>query len=253
MMRRRRAVVLSLLAVATMLVGVDLARGAQSTAEPGVAAASSPRTTETPVGDGVATPVPAPDASPSTVAVPAQGRGTFTVAPGGTEVVGGGELLRYEVRVEDGVGQEPAEFAAAVDSTLGDPRSWTAGGQWAFQRVSAGDPDIVVTLASPKTVDKLCFPLRTNGYTSCRVGNTVVVNLARWLLAVPDFGGDVATYRLYVINHEVGHRLSKGHMACPGAGNLAPVMQQQTLGLKGCRPNPWPYVNGTLITGPPAP
>jgi hypothetical protein len=250
--RRRRAVVLTLLAVATLLVGVDLARGAQRPADPEFGA-PAPAVSDTPVGD-IATPAPTPDATPSTgVAVPAAGRGTFTVAPGGTGSVGTGRLLRYEVRVEDGVGQVPAEFATAVDRTLGDPRSWTAGGEWAFQRVSAGNPDFVITLASPKTVDRLCFPLATKGYTSCRVGNTVVVNLARWLLAVPDFDGDVATYRLYVINHEVGHRLSKGHLACPGAGKLAPVMQQQTLGLKGCRPNPWPYVDGTLVTGPPAP
>jgi hypothetical protein len=160
--------------------------------------------------------------------------------------------MRYEVRVENGVGQVPATFAAVVDSTLGDRRSWTAGGKWSFQRISSGRPDFVVTLASPKTVDRLCYPLDTAGYTSCRVGNTVVVNLARWQLAVPDFKGDLATYRLYVINHEVGHRLGHGHMACPGSGQLAPVMQQQTLGLKGCQPNPWPYVNGELVTGPPA-
>ncbi|HEY0485726.1 MAG TPA: DUF3152 domain-containing protein [Mycobacteriales bacterium] len=251
--RRRRAGVLALLAVAAVLVGVDLGNGPaprESTGEAGSAAAAGG-------GGPVADEFTAPSATPSApagVRVPARGLGTFTVAPGGTGVAGRGQLLRYQVQVEDGVGQVPAEFAATVDQTLADPRSWTAGGEWAFQRVSGGQgwkPDFVITLASPDTVDRLCSPLDTKGYTSCRVGNRVVVNLARWLLAVPEFHGDVATYRRYVVNHEVGHRLGRGHLACPQPGALAPVMLQQTLGLQGCRPNAWPYVDGKLVTGPP--
>jgi hypothetical protein len=74
-----------------------------------------------------------------------------------------------------------------------------------------------------------------------------MLNLDRWLNAIPDYRGDVALYRHYLINHEVGHQLGYGHQACPGAGHPAPVMQQQTYGLRGCRANGWPYINGKLV------
>ena len=85
-----------------------------------------------------------------------------------------------------------------------------------------------------------CPGVGTGGYTSCRYGDRAVINLARWATAVPDYQGDVATYRLYVVNHEVGHALGHGHELCPGPGQIAPVMQQQTLGLRAASRTPGP-------------
>ena len=96
----------------------------------------------------------------------------------------------------------------------------------------------------PRTVssrETYCPGVGTGGYTSCRYGERAVINLARWETAVPDYGGDIATYRQYVVNHEVGHALGNGHEECAGPGRLAPVMQQQTLGLEGCVRNAWPF------------
>jgi hypothetical protein len=178
-----------------------------------------------------------------------QGAGTLTVVDGTSPVYGTGPLERFVVEVEDGIGVDGGQFAEAVAATLGDDRSWGSGGQLSFQRVGAGaaasgDYDFRVSLVSPGSMERWCPGVGTGGYTSCRYGERAVINLARWETAVPDYDGDLATYRLYVVNHEVGHALGHGHEQCPGPGQPAPVMQQQTLGLQGCLKNAWPHPQG---------
>ncbi|WP_091941742.1 DUF3152 domain-containing protein [Trujillonella endophytica] len=255
-----RAYAIPLLTIATLLTLVDLAR--QDT--PSEAATSGPAVTapvsagEAAVGEGVpadadpaegeAPPAEAPAESPPAPGpgYVEQGAGTVTVVPGSSAVYGSGPLHRFAVEIEDGIGVDGAAFAAAVEATLADPRGWGAGGRMSFQRVgveeaAAGEFDFKVSLISPGSMETYCPGVGTGGYTSCRYGERAVINLARWETAVPDYEGDVATYRLYVVNHEVGHALGNGHQECPGPGRLAPVMQQQTLGLEGCARNPWPF------------
>lgn len=191
---------------------------------------------------------PSPSASPSPVPVlkrsvekkVTKGGGTLVPVGGKSEVAGKGPLKRYVVQVEKGLPGEPADFAAAVEKILGDQRSWGGDGEMSFQRVA--DPDdaqIRVSLAAPKTLDSLCAPLSTNGYVSCTQGRHVIINQNRWVSGVPHFDGDLDTYRIYVINHEVGHALGHGHVNCSDKGEPAPVMQQQTFGLQGCEKNGW--------------
>ena len=57
-----------------------------------------------------------------------------------------------------------------------------------------------------------------------------MINLARWTRGAIVYLGDLSAYRVYVVNHEVGHALGEKHRPCPAPGAPAPVMMQQTYG-----------------------
>ncbi|MFI7351239.1 DUF3152 domain-containing protein [Streptomyces sp. NPDC049936] len=186
--------------------------------------------------------------------IPSSGPGTFATAGGGGERVGGsGRTLTYVVQVEDGIGIRARDVAAEVERILADERGWTADGIVGFRRVPGGASDFRVRLATAGTVDTICgrYGLDTGGEVNCNVGQDVMVNLKRWLLATQYYADDVTSYRALIVNHEVGHFLGHGHEGCPGAGRPAPVMMQQIKGLHGCRTNVWPYdAEGRPVTGP---
>ncbi|MEV5569026.1 DUF3152 domain-containing protein [Spirillospora sp. NPDC052269] len=182
-------------------------------------------------------------AQPRTVRVPESGSGRYAVAQGTAKAPAGarGTTVRYIVEMERGLPFELTDFAKTVHRVLNDPRSWGHGGRMRFVRVDGGPVSFRVALSSPALTDRLCAPLVTGGELSCRQGSRSVINARRWGTGVPWYEGDLAAYREYVINHEVGHALGHGHEQCPGPGRRAPAMVQQTKSLYGCRPNPWPF------------
>jgi hypothetical protein len=250
-----RAYAVPLLTVATLLTLGDLAvnRPTDTAAAGSTTAVPTPEPADLPGIAAAPTTSAQGDAEPTGTPIATgpepyveQGAGSVSVVDGSSEVYGTGPLRRFVVEVEDGIEVDGEAFAQAVTATLGDPRSWGGGGRMSFQRVGAAEDaahqyEFKVTLVSPGSMESYCPGVGTGGYTSCRYGERAVINLARWATAVPDYQGDVATYRQYVVNHEVGHALGNGHQPCPGAGQVAPVMQQQTLGLEGCTKNAWPY------------
>jgi hypothetical protein len=232
-------------------LGSTFARDAPALVEPYLVPSATEPPSSRPSPSETAPPATRAAGRPATV--PTAGTGAFTAASAVGPVRGAaGRLHKYRVTVEGGTGQDPAEVAAIVDSVLGDPRGWTAGGRFRLQLVPGDVPaDFTVLLAPAKTSEAICATggLKTGGYSSCRLPGRVVLNLARWMTAVPDYGASLEEYRQYLVNHEVGHQLGHGHEACPGRGQPAPVMQQQTYGLDGCVANAWPYIGGKRYSG----
>ncbi|PPK63454.1 DUF3152 domain-containing protein [Actinokineospora auranticolor] len=266
----------------TVLVAFQVA--GDKTQPPPVAAAADPVTgsqvDKAPEGEPGAPDVteraPVPDLNIPSAELPnggafAQGGAhTWHGVPGETGKVGGGpKFYTYTVEIEDGVdaaqfGGDEA-FGRLVDQTLADPRGWTGLGEISVQRVQPNfpNPSFRVSLTTPDSTHDVC------GYTikyesSCYRSSEkrVVINLARWVRGAVAFDGDILTYRQYALNHEIGHAFRNGHVGCPQAGALAPVMMQQSFGVANdyvsqlnkaagnpdpvksdglvCKPNPWP-------------
>ncbi len=211
-----------------------------------------------------------PNGSPFTQA----GKGTWHVVPGGGDKVGtAGKLFTYTIEVEDGI--DPASyagddaFASAVQGTLSDTvKGWTSNGKFTLQRVEANfpNPSFKVSLTTPETThraDACGFQIKFEASCYRKSMGRVLINLARWVRGARAFNADLGGYRQYAINHEVGHALGGVHVGCPGNGQPAPVMMQQSFGVsddyvamlndipggdKGkvakdghvCTPNSWP-------------
>jgi hypothetical protein len=180
---------------------------------------------------------------PPRVRVPYAASGRYTVVPGEAEPPRGthGRVVRYVVEVERGLPFRGRDFAVAVHRILNDPRGWGSGGRLRFERTDHGLVQIRVSLSSPALASTRCLPLDTGGKLSCWHDPRAIINAMRWGTGAAGYGKDLASYREYLINHEVGHGLGHGHVPCPGPARPAPVMAQQTKSLDGCRPNPWPF------------
>jgi hypothetical protein len=174
----------------------------------------------------------------------------FDEVPGHAERSGPGTVYRYVVKVERELQVDPEEFATDVRHVLYDHRGWTQSGRVAFKWVERR-ADTKIFLAKPNTVDRMCAPLPTNGMYSCRIGERVILNAKRWRHGTTAWPGSRRDYRRMAVNHEVGHRLGQGHRSCGGAGRRAPVMQQQTIDLGGCRANSWPLRREAETLPPP--
>ena len=148
--------------------------------------------------------------------------------------------INFSLKIDSTLGLKVDCIGNLITSILNDTRGWVKVTEKEFQLVEGTEKEFEFIFASPEKTDELCYPLETNGIYSCRNEDQIIINFFRWVNGAIDFGSDLETYRLYLINHEVGHILGWGHVGCPKEGALAPVMMQQSKSTMGCRPYGWP-------------
>jgi len=149
-------------------------------------------------------------------------------------------FINFALKIETSIPVGPDCMGKLISSILNDTRGWSNITEKKFLLVSEEEADFTFIFSSPDKTDELCAPLETNGIYSCRNEEEIIINYFRWESGAIDFGNDMRTYRLYLINHETGHILGWGHTGCPKDGALAPVMMQQSKTTDGCSPYGWP-------------
>ena len=150
------------------------------------------------------------------------------------------DMMNFSLKIESSIPLGPDCMAKLIASILNDSRGWKNITEKEFLLVSEEAADFTFIFSSPDKTDELCAPLETNGIYSCRNEEEIIINYFRWRNGALDFGNDMKTYRLYLINHETGHILGWGHTGCPKEGAIAPVMMQQSKTTGGCIAYGWP-------------
>lgn len=213
------------------------ARRAGTTSTIATSTSTSTTTTPTTTSTTTTTTVPPP---PETTAAP---KPEETLAPAPQpeppppEPASSIRVVTYSIETDGAVVSSVDELAGVAAQTYLDPRGW-AGAGIEFQRVESG-ADFTLVLANANAVPSYA-PGVCDAIYSCQAGRYVVLNDDRWSQGSPNWPGSLGAYRQMVLNHETGHWLGLGHAVCPGTGELAPVMQQQSIDMQGCAPNSWP-------------
>lgn len=135
------------------------------------------------------------------------------------------------------------ELEAKLANVYADARGWNLGGDVSFVK-AANNCNFTVWLSAADQMPS--FGAICDSTWSCAVSPNVVLNFDRWQGASAAWtggGGGLEDYRTMVVNHETGHWLGFYHSDCKGAGQPAPVMQQQSIDMQGCAVNPWPRDN----------
>lgn len=155
--------------------------------------------------------------------------------------------IPYNVTTKGAITADFVEFKTLANQTLNDSRGWARMGI-TFQQVSSGGS---FTLVLSSADEMISFSDWCSAEWSCQVDPYVIINQDRWLYGTTAWnnaGGSLRDYQHMVINHETGHWLRHPHEYCGGTGQLAPIMQQQSIDLQGCKFNPWP-LNSELWSG----
>lgn len=150
---------------------------------------------------------------------------------------------RYNIIIDESLNLRKNLIEEKIESVLDDSHGWKKLG-YKFHR-STTNLDFVITIVPNKIVKKVCNFDGLSCATMFRNKNKtdiIFLNLKKWQKGSAKSKQNVDLYRTYMINHEVGHILGRGHIKHEDCkpGTKCPIMVQQTLGIGKCKPNVFP-------------
>ena|SRR6478609_3669065 len=143
-----------------------------------------------------------------------------------------------------------SDVARTIDTNLLDPKGWKRFG-YNFTQIN---PAYGLYLRLNKNNWKYVIHVRISmeetikgacgfGKLSCAdmAKNIIYFNVNRWLYGSKESGLSLEDYKNYLIFHEWGHLLGRGHATCSkNEDDPCPIMYQQTISKGCCRPNSYP-------------
>jgi hypothetical protein len=140
---------------------------------------------------------------------------------------------------------EAQHFRQTIHQTLNDPRSWGIS----FNDVPLDfllklpkETAFIIRLTPATHLNKMYAQFKEQQLSVANMDQrTIHINYCRWTEGCPNQSQlPLEQYRQYVIQHEVGHMMGKGHPTTLPNQKEAPIMMQQTLGIHQFQPNQWP-------------
>lgn len=147
-------------------------------------------------------------------------------------------ILNYSVYFDENLRLRRDPIIQKIILVLEDKRGWRRLGYNFRYSPSRSVVDFEIHFVEQSYIERVCH---FTGLSCADLrDNKIYINVNRWRRGSKRSLLDLDSYRTYVINHEIGHILGRGHNKPGRKGSKVSVMVQQTLGIGECKPNPWP-------------
>jgi len=147
-------------------------------------------------------------------------------------------MYTYSIEFDENIVINRNLVIKKINEVLDDKRGWERLGYRFRYVIRKSDAEFKIKIVNEEKIVKIC---KFSGLSCADMTRKIIyINVKRWRRGSKGSKLTLDNYRTYLINHEMGHLLGRGHNKCGKGDTKVPVMVQQTLGIGDCKPNPWP-------------